>query len=891
MQARRPEPRIAATRGMPFDPRPDRAQLPNYRGNEDRDVARLYSVIQVGRGRDIAATVRTALIAFALAPLHLPAEAPEFERDIRPLFESHCHACHGSELQQGEFRLDLKERALRGGGSGVAAIVPGDSAGSLLYRYVAGLGETRMPPLEPFLSAEEVSRIRRWIDAGARWPESGLATDADEEEGMFEQGRAHWAFQPVARPSPPEIRDGHLADLARNPIDAFVIAKLAERSWTPSPAASPRQLLRRVHLDLAGLPPTIEEQDAFLRNPTDAQLDAVIEDLLSRPTYGERWGRHWLDFVRYADTNGYERDAIKPSVWRYRDYVVRSFNADKRFDRFAIEQIAGDELPDVSPETLIATGFHRLGPWDDEPADPLTDRYDQLDDMVRTTSEVFLALTVGCARCHNHKFEPLTAKDYYSLTAVFAPLERPQTGRNELLRPIGRRSELDAIEVRDRKVRGIEEAIEAVRARARAGFLRSGRSALPPRAVKAFQTPADRRDQVQVSIVKEFQRKLDAELEAAMPDGARSRLSALEERICELHAETPTRDSAYILHEPEGRPDASHLLIRGKASSPGPEVVPATPNILPFRARFSAWAPGDRTTRRRLALARWIASPENPLTARVIVNRVWQFHFGEGIVRTPSDFGLMGEPPTHPELLDWLASWFVECDWSLKALHRLIMSSSTYRMSKGWNAGYGAEDPAARLLWRVPYRRLEVEAIRDSILAASGRLNTEMFGPSMYPYVPPAALEGSSDPDKIWKVFDEEEASRRTIYALVKRSLIVPMLEVLDLCDTTKSSPIRKNTAVPTQALTLFNGEFVNRQARHFAQRILERVPEDRAAQIELAFRLALARPPTQRESNSLLAFLEREERDGGGGEGARANALAQLGRVIFNANEFAYAD
>ena len=423
-------------------------------------------------------------------------------------------------------------------------------------------------------------------------------------------------------------------------------------------------------MDLTGLPPTLEDQNAFLRDPTAGTLDRVIDNLLSRPTYGERWARHWLDLVRYADTNGYERDAIKPSVWRYRDYVIRSFNTDKPFHRFAIEQIAGDELPDVSPETMVATGFHRLGPWDDEPADPLTDRNDQLDDMVRTTSEVFLGLTLGCARCHNHKFEPLTATDYYSMAAIYAPLQRPQDGRTELLRPIGRSADLDAFHVRDQKVLAIENEIEAIRDRVRSGFLRSGLSALPARAVNAFLTPMEERDQVQVSLLGEFEGQLAAELEGATPSSARRSISELEERICELNAETPTMASAYILHEPRGSPLPSYLLIRGKASSPGPEVQPATPKILSFKAEFPAWQEDYRTSLRRLTLAKWIASSKNPLTARVIVNRVWQFHFGEGLVRTPSDFGLMGEPPTHPELLDWLANWFVESGWSIKALHR-----------------------------------------------------------------------------------------------------------------------------------------------------------------------------------------------------------------------------
>ena len=829
------------------------------------------------------------LLVAMLGALSMPGlatgEPPEFATEIRPIFESRCYACHGPGLAQSELRLDLRNRAFRGGGSGVPAIVPGDSGSSLLYRYVAGVGETRMPPVEPFLTREEVERIRQWIDAGADWPEDHAGTESEGELSVSESAREHWAFRPRTEYPPPEVSDPALAARIRNPIDAFVLAKLEERGWEPAPVAEPRQLVRRVYLDLTGLPPTLEEQDAFLRDPTPSRLDRFIEELLARPAYGERWARHWLDLVRYADTNGYERDAIKPAVWRYRDYVIRSLNEDKPFDRFAIEQIAGDEIPDVSPQTLIATGFHRLGPWDDEPADPLTDRYDQLDDLVRTTSEVFLGLTLGCARCHNHKFEPLTARDYYGMVAVFSPLVRPRDGRTELLRPIGRRLELDAWETRDARIREVEEQIEAIRDGARAEFLESGRSSLPRRAVRAFLTPKDQRDQVQLGAVREFSQVLADEMATAIPLGARRRISDLEERICELYSDTPTTDFAYILHEPSVRPKPSHLLVRGSASNPGPEVVPATPEVLELRAEFPDWRDGNRTSQRRLALARWIASPRNPLTARVIVNRVWQFHFGEGIVRTPSDFGLMGELPTHPELLDWLANWFIESRWSIKALHRLIMTSNTYRMSKEWQADYAAADPTARLLWRMPYRRVEVEVIRDSMLAVSGQLNSTMYGPSMYPYVPPAALEGSSDPDKIWQAFDEEAASRRTIYALVKRSLIVPMMEVLDLCDTTRSSAMRTNTAVPTQALTLFNGEFVNRQARYLARRLISEAPDDWDAQVDLAYRLALGRLPGDRERG----YLQRLRGDEG--TGGRLEVLAQLSRVLFNTNEFVYTD
>ena len=844
------------------------------------------------------------LLAAVFCPAPATADTVNFDRDIRPIFEARCHVCHNAETQQSEFRLDSREHALRGGGSGVPAIIPGDSAGSILYRYVAGLNEkVVMPPVEPRLTGEQVEQIRQWIDEGAPWPEDAEVHATDSEPSKFDQARDHWAFQPRAQPSPPALTNDAVARRVRNPIDAFVFGKLEARGRQPSPPARPHQLLRRVYLDLVGLPPNLDEQQAFLRDPTPGSLDRVIDDLLRRPTYGERWARHWLDLVRYADTNGYERDAIKPLVYRYRDYVIRSFNADKPFDRFAIEQLAGDELPGVSPETLIATGFHRLGPWDDEPADPLTDRYDQLDDLVRTTSEVFLGLTLGCARCHNHKFEPLTARDYYSMAAIFNPLTRPLKGRTELVRPIGTRSELDALEVRDEKIRALEEKIEAIREQVQTEFLSSGNSALPTRALRAYLTPQADRDAVELSLVREFREQLDAELEKAGPRSARSKVFDIEDRICELRDETPTRDSAYILHEPRGTPPASHLLIRGKASNPGPEVPPAVPAVLSEPApRFPSWEGSNPTTLRRLSLARWIADSDNPLTARVIVNRVWQFHFGEGIVRTPSDFGLQGDPPTHPQLLDWLANWFIEHGWSLKKLHRLIMASNTYRMSKEWDPASGAEDPDNRLFWRVPYRRLEVEAIRDSMLAVSGRLNPQMYGPPMYPYVPPAALEGSSDPDKIWRPFDEEDASRRTIYAFVKRSMIVPMLEVLDLCDTTKSAAKRINTAVATQALTLFNGEFVNRQARHLAERLVREAGPNPRDQIERAYRLAFARPPTADEQRSLLSFLEDESsrrmtEAGGGadpkrdGEEASQEPLVQMCRVLFNMNEFVYAD
>jgi hypothetical protein len=647
----------------------------------------------------------------------------------------------------------------------------------------------------------------------ARPPRSSTSpTDLATYDALITpEDRGHWAFQPVKNPRLPSVKN---SAWARNPIDRFVLAKLEEQGLPAPTSAEPRALVRRLFLDLTGLPPTPDECAAFIaeyaRSP--AAVEQLADDLLARPAHGERWARHWLDLVRYADSNGYERDAAKPYAWRYRDFVIRAFNSDKAFDRFVIEQLSGDELPanEITAETLVATGYYRLGPWDDEPADPKQDRYDQLDDLVSTTSEVFLGLTLGCARCHNHKFEPLTMHDYYRMVAVFEPLRRPVKGRTELTLPIG--------------------------------------------------TPA------------------------------------------QIAGNARNLEQGYFLREPSSKPPISRLLLRGQAATPGPEVGPGVPAVaVGSQPQFPRPAENAKTSLRRRTLARWLTGKNNPLAARVIVNRVWQYHFGVGLVRTPSDFGTMGEPPTHPELLDWLATWFVEHGQSLKALHRLIVTSSTYRMSSRIDPRYAALDPENRLLWRTPYRRLEVEVIRDAMLAASGELNRQMYGPSMYPAVPRAALVGSSDPETIWKPSDAVSASRRTIYAFVKRSLIVPMLEVLDFCDTTRSAARRNITSVATQALTLLNGDFVNSQAERLADRLERDAGTEPAAQIERAYRLALCRKPDAAERSTMVAFLDQEAHDRRA-EAAHANksltpaqarhqALVQLGRAIFNMNEFVYPD
>jgi len=732
------------------------------------------------------------------------------------------------------------------------------------------------------LSAEEAVEEEAPLDLAAI---DAKIDDADRE---------HWAFQQVVAPPAPTVRD---AAWVRNPIDAFILARLEKRDWLPAPPAEPRAILRRVYLNLIGLPPTLEEQAAFLADPSPEALDRVVEDLLARPTYGERWARHWLDLARYADTNGYERDSVKPHVWRYRDWVIRALNDDKPFDRFVVEQLAGDELPDADSDTVIATGFYRLGPWDDEPADPAEDRYDQLDDIVSTTSQVFLGLTMGCARCHDHKFEPLTAHDYYRMVAIFNPLVRPQDGRTDLDAPAGTPEQVAPVVERDRRIAEIDARAAALEDELLKLFLAEGPTTLPPAAWEAFRTEREQRNAEQNELVRLHERQFALELAASFPPEKSDEVAALRDEAAALRRSIADLPRGYFFREPSP-PPATHLLVRGKAARPGPEVAPGLPVVLvSSQPEFPS---GEPTSLRRLTFANWIASPNNPLTARVIVNRVWQHHFGEGLVRSPSDFGVMGDAPTHPELLDWLAAWFVREGWSIKKLHRLILGSNAYRMSKAYNAEYAERDPEMRLLWRMPNRRLEVEAIRDSILASSGTLNDKRYGPPMFPFVPKEAMEGHSDPGMIWAPFDENEASRRTIYAFVRRSMIVPMIEVLDFCDTARTAPQRVTTSVAPQALALFNGHFVNRQARHLADRLLGEVGQDANRQIDLAYRLTLCRPATETECDRLSRFLddetERQLADAAAGESlapaqARYKALVEMCRVIFNLNEFAYAD
>jgi hypothetical protein len=584
------------------------------------------------------------------------------------------------------------------------------------------------------------------------------------------------------------------------------------------------------------LPPSLPEQDEFLGDQSPDAYERLIDRWLADPAYGERWARYWLDLVRYADSNGYERDGAKPSVWRYRDYVIAALNGDKPYDRFVLEQLAGDELPDVSSQTLIATGFHALGAWQDE-VDPLEAaqyRADELDDMIRTTAQTFLGLTLGCARCHNHKFDPLTMADYYSLAAILAPLKRPNKGRTDRDVPLGSPEQIAAQRERDAKIEMVQKKI--------------------------------------------------GELQKDKSEGNEQTIADLREEIKKLREKLPDLPAAYRCYENSTEAPTIHLLLSGRASNPGPLMQPRVPAVL-TAVQPAFPPPASSSTLRRLTLAQWIASAENPLTARVIVNRVWQHHFGQGLVATSSDFGHIGARPTHPELLDWLADWFVhDAKWELKKLHRLILRSETYQQSSSWSEIADREDPENKFLWRFPYRRLDVEAIRDSMLASAGNLNRQMYGPAAFLPIPPVVIEAHTDKQAAWNTSPEPQIHRRTVYAFVKRTLLIPMLETLDFCDTTSSSEKRAITSVAPQALTLFNGEFVNQQAEELARRLIREAGADLEGQLELAFRLTLTRSPTNEEKTALIRYLQSDSAVTSGHE-----ALVQICRVILNLNEFVY--
>ncbi|MBI3874767.1 MAG: DUF1553 domain-containing protein [Verrucomicrobia bacterium] len=684
----------------------------------------------------------------------------------------------------------------------------------------------------------------------------------------------HWAFQPLKRPPVPSVRS---SQLVVNPVDAFILARLEAKGLKLSAPASREQLIRRVTFDLVGLPPTPAEIDAFIADTSPNAYEKLLDRLLASPHYGERWGRHWLDLVRFAETDGYEHDAVRPHAWRYRDYVVRSFNADKPYDRFMREQIAGDELWPGETDALIATGFALLGPDMVDSADQVQRRINTLNDATDTVGFAFLGLTLACARCHDHKFEPFTQRDYFAMQAHFTPA----AFRREL--PIPAPAEREAYEVAmsEFKANPVARELAALEGPVRRKLFEAKLARLSPEAQDAHRTPTEKRNAEQSNLALETASMLEItekELVAVFKGDERTRRKDLLDELKKL-PKPPALPMAMVLGSSNGAPEKTFVLRRGEYSQPGDEVGPGFPHVvmaIHHGGTSSSIAPGAslQASGRRAALANWLASADNPLTARVMVNRIWQHHFGRGLVATPSDFGTRGQRPTHPELLDWLAGEFVARGWGIKQMHKLILMSATYQASAVASHEALAHDPENKLYSHWSRLRLEGEVIRDSLLAIGGRLNLAMNGPGVFPPIPAEMFKGA----KGWTPgANADDSNRRSIYIFARRNLRFPFLEVFDAPDSNLSCPERLCSTTAPQSLTLLNAEDVLTAARALAARV-EREAPTADERVALAHRLTLGRWPGKTEARLGHEFLA-------------ASPLSEFCRVMFNLNAFIYVE
>lgn len=907
----------------------------------------------------------------------------DFTKQIQPLLTKKCVSCHGPEKQKAGLRLDRRGAAFKGGDNFGAGIVPGKSRESPLFRVVAGLEEgLEMPPEGEKLTAAEIELLKRWIDSGAEWPGDGREED--------DTTKSHWAFQPLERPQVPQAEAWKLEPRNpklefRNPVDAFVAATLVKRGLSPSSEADRATLIRRLKFDLLGLPPSPDEVAEFVADLEPDAYERLVDRYLASPHFGERWARHWLDVVRFAESHGFEMNQPRPNAWPYRDYVIRSFNEDKPYDQFVFEQLAGDTVGADE-----ATGFLVGGPWDQVKSPDLgltlQQRADELHDMVSTTGSVFLGLTVGCGRCHNHKFDPISQLDYYGLTACFAgvqhgerPLRTPESEQRQhqaarvreqiaaveaeiqRLDPQAKRSGvvfverfaptkaryvrmtihatnsaepcLDELEVFTSGENSENVALAARGTKARAsgslsGFAihklehvhdgrygnsfswisnEPGRGWLELELPQEFvinrvvwsrdREPAQYKDRTATKYVFEVSADRskwqpvagsDFQFASLSPqDKARfeqltTQRSALQKSLADVSAVPMTYSGKLV------SPEETFRLHRGDPMQKREPVAPA--GLASFGSKWQLGL-NSPEVQRRVQLAKWINEPANPLTARVIVNRLWHYHFGTGLVDTPSDFGLNGGRPSHPELLNWLAadhvgkpedrnpqsepehSALVTRQFSLKALHRLIVTSATYRQASTPREEGMAADAGSRLLWRFPPRRLEAEALRDTILATSGQLDRLMGGSGF------DLFESNANYVRVFnskQEFDPATDFRRMVYSHKHRMQLDDTFGAFDCPDAGQVAPKRNSSNTPLQALNMLNSRFVIQQANLFAERVQREAGHDPAAQAAHALRTAFSREPTAVESQGAAAFL-------------REHGLSALCRALFNANEFLF--
>jgi mono/diheme cytochrome c family protein len=800
-----------------------------------------------------------------------------FEKKVQPILAGTCYKCHSHDADKikGGLLLDSQEAALKGGDTG-PAVVPGKPEESLLIKAVRYTDrDLQMPPKGKKLSDEQIAALTEWVRLGAPRP-APVATDRLHRRRRTAEDKDWWAFQPLRRPVVPEVKN---LQWSANPVDRFILARLETEELKPSPEAERRTLIRRAYFDLIGLPPGAQEVERFVSDRAPDAYEKVIDGLLHSPHYGEKWGRHWLDLVRYAESDGFKLDEYRPTAWRYRDYVIRSFNDDKPYNRFLMEQVAADELWPENPEAVVGTGYLRLTIYEYNQRNVHAQWAGIINDLTDVTGDAFLGLGMQCARCHDHKFDPILQKDYFRLRAFFAPLSpredlplaTPQA-LAEYRRQLARwqektaaiRAQIDALEkpVRERTARAVldkfPKEIQAIMNKPAAG-----------------RTPYEQQinDLAYRQVTYEFE-KLDGKFKGE----EKEKLDRLRDELDKFDEFKPKPLPTMPLVTDIG-PVAPPNTIPRRGS--GEDIAPGFLSLLGAAPAVITPVPeSPGTTGRRAALARWLAQPDNRFTTRVMVNRIWQRHFGQGIVATPSDFGHLGEPPTHPELLDWLANYFVEHNWSVKAMHRLILTSATYRQSALTPASEvaRAKDPDNRLLWRMNVRRLEAEQIRDAMLTATGELDETVGGPSV-----------------------DASKPRRTVYTRWLRNSRDSLLEAFDPPDAYVSTPQRNVTTTPSQALLLINGQYTLQRAQALAQRIAHSLhaprssgrefapseirgnqsrltsaatsqglrapnfdpgnshPENDAAAINAAYRFVLGREPSESERSHAAQFLTEQ--------------------------------
>ncbi len=717
------------------------------------------------------------------------AQSPDFEKEVAPLISGRCLECHSTQEKAGGLALQTNESLLKGGDSGAVIDKAALDASLLLAHVTAG----DMPPPRQGKSRKlpdaEIEVFRRWVAAGAPWPE-GRTLDPFETTTATRAGRDWWSLQPLRKVRPPVVSE--IGDV-RTPVDAFILEKVKAAKLAPAGRADSRALIRRVYFDVAGLPPSYEEVEAFANDHSPLAYRRLVERLLCSPHFGERFARHWLDLVRYADTSGYERDQEKPGAWRYRDYVRSSFNEDLPYDRFVLEQMAGDEIEGRDERTVIATGFLRLGTWNDEPNDPEEYQYERLEDQIHATGTAFLGLTIKCARCHDHKFDPIAQSDYYRLASAFWA---------------------GPIEARERELLG-----------------------------------GPKKEELGYDVL-------------GWTDISR-----------------------------EAKP--LHRLKKGDPHRPEEAVTPATLSFLPALAHDLASPPeGAKSTHRRRQFAEWIVDKNNPLAARVIVNWVWTQYFRRGIVSSPGNFGFTGAKPSHPEMLDWLASELIESGWSLKHLHRLILLSATYQQSSihPREEAFAQIDPANQFLWKAVRKRLDAESMRDAMLVASGDIDLRLGGPGFRPPVAEEALEGLSRKSDAWKVSPLNEQLRRSLYLYSQRSLQVPLMATFDASDTTQPCAQREVTTVAPQALAMMNNLFTLERSDALADQMF-----DEPDVVGAAYRRVMQRSPSEAERRLCERFyaeqlprIKQIEKDAAA---QRRKAIAALCHVLLSSNEFIFVD